>query len=167
MTELVPMGVSSAALSRALDRFTAALGPNAVLADKEQLAEFRDPTDPFMWQAWDEHWGAAVVMSTTVDEVREVVRIANEFQIPLWTSSQGQNNCLRQNHADAARVSTAESAARGQDPRSQRGVGLRRGRTRRPLHRPLPPPPQKRLPHVAAGAGYRLGKRGPHARAPA
>ncbi len=31
-------------------------------------------------------------MPTTVEEVQEVVRIANEHRVPLWTHGQGRNN---------------------------------------------------------------------------
>ena len=89
MTEVLPHGVSEAALSKALDRFVAALGPDAVFTDEEQLRAFRDP---FTFAMWDDHWGAAVLQPETVEQVQEIVRIANELQIPLWTSSQGNNN---------------------------------------------------------------------------
>jgi 4-cresol dehydrogenase (hydroxylating) len=89
MTLVPPPGTSEAALAGALDRLAAALGPGAVLTDEARLREFRDP---FTWAGWEDHRAAAVVMPETVEQVQEVVRVANEFRIPLWTSSQGRNN---------------------------------------------------------------------------
>ncbi|MGH1554664.1 hypothetical protein ACRAWF_30335 [Streptomyces sp. L7] len=89
MSTAVPQHVSEKAYLKALDRFTTALGGDAVLTDAEQLTEFRDP---FSFATWDDHWGGAVVLPATVEQVQETVRIANELGIPLWTSSQGRNN---------------------------------------------------------------------------
>ncbi|MGR7026775.1 FAD-binding oxidoreductase [Geodermatophilus sp. URMC 62] len=89
MTTSTPPAVPEAVLAPALDRLVAALGTDAVLTDEEQLKEFRDP---FTFAEWADHRGAAVVMPETVEQVQEVVRIANEFGVPLWTSSQGRNN---------------------------------------------------------------------------
>ncbi len=89
MTQVLPPGVSDGVLARAIDRFTDVLGGDAVLTDEAELREFRDP---FTWAEWDDHWGAAVVLPETVEQVQAVVRIANELGIPLWTSSRGQNN---------------------------------------------------------------------------
>jgi 4-cresol dehydrogenase (hydroxylating) len=85
----LPPGVSERDLSQAVDAFVAALGSERVLTTAEALREFRDP---FAHSTWDEYTASAVVMPETVEEVQEVVRIANRFTIPLWTIGQGRNN---------------------------------------------------------------------------
>lgn len=77
------------ALSAALDGFVAAVGRGAVLTSAADLREFRDP---FALATWDEYTASAVVMPRTVEEIQEIVRIANEHRIPLWTHSTGRNN---------------------------------------------------------------------------
>ncbi|HSS59150.1 MAG TPA: hypothetical protein VLK59_14150, partial [Solirubrobacteraceae bacterium] len=57
-------GVTEAALARALDGFTAALGPDRVLTSDADLREFRDP---FQHSTWDTNVASAVVMPTTVE----------------------------------------------------------------------------------------------------
>jgi 4-cresol dehydrogenase (hydroxylating) len=88
-TRPLPPGVSEADLSRAVDAFAAALGPERVLTSDEDLREFRDP---FAFATWDDYTASAVVMPETVEEVQAVVRIANERKIPLWTHGTGRNN---------------------------------------------------------------------------
>lgn len=74
-------------LAHAQERLSAVLGAEHVLHGP-RADEFRDP-----WQTvrtpTPEH--AFVVQPATVAEVQSVVRIANEFGIPVWTSSQGRN----------------------------------------------------------------------------
>jgi len=81
--------LSDEALSAALDEFRSALGPEAVLTSDQEMAEFRDP---FSFASWHEYTGSAAVVPTTVEQVQEVVRIANRHRVPLWTHSQGRNN---------------------------------------------------------------------------
>ncbi|MGW1783973.1 FAD-binding oxidoreductase [Streptomyces sp. NPDC002143] len=70
-------------------RLVAVLGEAFVLTKFDDVAEYRDP---FWIPEDDTYAGAAVVMPGSTQEVREVVRIADEFGVPLWTHSQGRNN---------------------------------------------------------------------------
>ena len=88
-TTPLPPGVTEAALSRALEGFTAALGADRVLTFDADLREFRDP---FQHAAWDTNTASAVVMPTTVEEIQDVLRVANEHRVPLWTHGTGRNN---------------------------------------------------------------------------
>ena len=88
-TSPLPPGVTEVALSRALDGFTAALGADRVLTSDADLREFRDP---FQHSTWDTNTASAVVMPTTVEEIQEVLRVANEHRVPLWTHGTGRNN---------------------------------------------------------------------------
>jgi 4-cresol dehydrogenase (hydroxylating) flavoprotein subunit len=85
----LPPVPSEKALSAALDGFVAALGPAAVLTSQAEFAEFRDP---FAYATWDDYTASAVVKPTTVEGIQEVLRIANEHKVPLWTHGQGRNN---------------------------------------------------------------------------
>ncbi len=89
MTTVLPAGVTESSLEGALQAFIDALGSNAVLTSDEDLQEYRDPYD---YKGSDEFTASAVVMPATVEQVQAVVRIANEFRVPLWTFSQGRNN---------------------------------------------------------------------------
>ena len=82
-------GLSQMQLEPALEAFRSALGADAVLTEDEQLREFRDP---FVPPTWDDYTASAVVMPTTVEQIQEIVRIANTYRTPLWTHSTGMNN---------------------------------------------------------------------------
>ena len=88
-THPLPPGVSEADFSRAMDGFTAALGADKVLTSEEDLREFRDP---FAFATWDDYTASAVVLPETVEQVQEIVRIANRHKLPLWTNGAGRNN---------------------------------------------------------------------------
>ncbi len=85
-TPLLPPGVSAGDFAAALDELAATC---SVLTSEEELAGFRDP---FQFSTWEEYAASAVVMPETVEQVQEIVRIANRYRIPLWTHGQGRNN---------------------------------------------------------------------------
>jgi len=66
------------------------LGDEGMRIEAEDIAEFRDP---YTFKDWDKYVPSAVVQPASVEEVQAVVRIANEFKIPIWTNSRGKNNC--------------------------------------------------------------------------
>ena len=101
-TSPLPPGVTEAALSRALDAFTAAVGADHVLTSEAELREFRDP---FQHRDWDDYAASAVVMPATVEEIQAIVRLANEHRVPLWTHLDRAQQRLR-------RLLRRESAAR-------------------------------------------------------
>src|SRR6266536_1575087 len=88
-TRPLPPGVSEADFLRAIDAFTAALGAGKVLTSDQDLREFRDP---FQHANWDQYTASAIVMPTEVEEIQDVLRIANEHRIALWTHGTGRNN---------------------------------------------------------------------------
>jgi 4-cresol dehydrogenase (hydroxylating) len=89
MTSMLTPHLSEETLARALDAFGSALGREAVIADADGLREFRDP---FAYTSWDDYTASAVLMPETVEQVQEIVRIANEHRVPLWTHGTGMNN---------------------------------------------------------------------------
>src|SRR3954463_15783019 len=84
-----PPHLSPAQFDRALRAFADALGPEGFLGGSEQIAEYRDP---FAHASWRDYDPSAVLCPATVEEVQEILRIANDHKVPLWTSSQGRNN---------------------------------------------------------------------------
>lgn len=80
--------LDESALRGAVAALAATLGDDNVITSAGELAEYRDPYD---YRGSDEHTGTAVVSPESVDDVREIVRIANEFRVPLWTFGQGRN----------------------------------------------------------------------------
>jgi len=89
MTSVVSSDLPAGDLSRALDGFIAAVGAGHVLTGEADLREFRDP---FAYETWDDYTASAIVMPETVEEIQEIVRVANRHTIPLWTHSTGRNN---------------------------------------------------------------------------
>jgi 4-cresol dehydrogenase (hydroxylating) flavoprotein subunit len=75
-------------LTEAVQRFTAVLGEEAVLVDQAAVGEFCDPYAP----AEEERFRpSCVVQPASTEQVQQVVRIAGELGIHLWTSSMGRN----------------------------------------------------------------------------
>jgi len=70
-------------------RFVDALGEDAVHTTRSDRDQYRDP---YWFQGDRSYDSSAVVYPRTTEQVQEVVRIAGEFGVPLWTSSQGRNN---------------------------------------------------------------------------
>jgi 4-cresol dehydrogenase (hydroxylating) len=85
----LPPGVPGDRLDQALEAFVDALGVEKVHTSEQALLDVRDP---FAFATWDDYTASAVVMPTTVEEVQEVVGIANRFGVPLWTHGVGRNN---------------------------------------------------------------------------
>src|SRR6478735_8086556 len=85
----LPPGVQEAELDSALAEFAKAIGAEKVASDAESLEDFQDP---FQVPGDATNLPSAVVSPTSVDDVQAVVRIANQFRIPLWPISRGKNN---------------------------------------------------------------------------
>lgn len=83
-----PNRVSAREFERALGAFHSLLGDGLLTA----AAEVRPFRDPFAYKSWQQFEPSAVVMPRSVEEVQGVLRIANQYKVPVWTSSQGRNN---------------------------------------------------------------------------
>src|ERR1700749_3931253 len=81
--------LSPQALEAALGEFQGVLGDARVITEAEALPAFRDP---FQFATWEDNTASAVLSPTTVEEIQEIVGIANRFRVPLWTHGQGRNN---------------------------------------------------------------------------
>ena len=156
MTSMLSPQVSEESLSAALDAFRSALGPHAVHAGEDELREFRDP---FAHTTWDDYTASAVLMPQTVEEIQQIVRIANEHKVPLWTHGTGMNNGYG---GPAPRVKGSVIVSLRRMNRvleineEQRVCGRR---ARRPLVRPLRRDPGGRPQADALHPRPRLGQR--------
>ncbi|WP_426516811.1 FAD-binding oxidoreductase [Diaminobutyricibacter sp. McL0618] len=70
-------------------QLTELLGPDGIEVDRPKVDEFKDP----YWVPDDDTYAAsAVVQPTSTEQVQEIMRLANEFLVPVWPHSQGRNN---------------------------------------------------------------------------
>jgi 4-cresol dehydrogenase (hydroxylating) len=84
----LPRGVTRQAFNQGLAKFRALLGEENVLSKPEQMA----PYNKIMMSADNaDHAPSAVLTATTVEQVQGIVKICNEFKIPIWTISTGRN----------------------------------------------------------------------------
>jgi 4-cresol dehydrogenase (hydroxylating) flavoprotein subunit len=84
----LPKGVSENRFDAAIAKFKAALGADQVQISEEHLRPY---TKVMMAVDAAKHTPSAVVMATTVEQVQAVVKICNEYKIPVWTISTGRN----------------------------------------------------------------------------
>jgi 4-cresol dehydrogenase (hydroxylating) len=85
-----PLALERPTLSEeALARLRGIVGDDGVITDPVGVDEFRDP----YWIPGDTTFAAsAVVQPRTVDQVREIMRVAQDLDVPVWPHSQGRNN---------------------------------------------------------------------------
>jgi 4-cresol dehydrogenase (hydroxylating) len=82
--------VSEADFAEALRLFAAAIGPQWVFADDEDLVTYNDAYSP-SWGEPDDKVAAAALAPASVEQVQAIVRIANRFSVPLYPISTGRN----------------------------------------------------------------------------
>ena len=86
----VPPGVSEANFRRALERFTRIVGSEWVFTTDEDIALYRDAYSPLVGER-EEKVASAAIAPASAEQVQAVVRVANEFRIPLYPISTGRN----------------------------------------------------------------------------
>ncbi len=84
----LPKGVSENRFDAAIKKFQAALGADQVLTSVEHLTPY---TKVMMAVETAKHTPSAVLTATSVEQVQAVVKICNEYKIPVWTISTGRN----------------------------------------------------------------------------
>lgn len=85
---VLPRGVVQAQFKKAVAKFRALLGDENVLLKDEQLVPYMKIMMPVEDAA---HAPSAAVTATTVEQVQGIVKICNEYKIPIWTISTGRN----------------------------------------------------------------------------
>lgn len=86
----LPPGVNAKDFSDALKQFSEAVGKDWVFTSDEDVNLYRDAYSPF-WHEDEDPVPSAAVAPINVEQVQQVVRIANTFKIPIWTISTGKN----------------------------------------------------------------------------
>lgn len=84
----LPEGVTAENFAKAVAEFQAVLGAENVLTTEERLQPYFKtmmPVDD------NDYRMSAVVQATTVEQVQAVVKICNEYNVPVWTVSTGRN----------------------------------------------------------------------------
>jgi len=74
----------------AIKQFEDAVGKEWVFATDEDVELYRDSYSP-LWGEAEEPIPSAAVAPDGVEQVQAVVRIANQYKIPVWTISTGKN----------------------------------------------------------------------------
>ncbi|KAH6976477.1 hypothetical protein BKA56DRAFT_633675 [Ilyonectria sp. MPI-CAGE-AT-0026] len=87
---VLPPGVKQAQFDEALEQFASVVGTEQVFI-KEALAHYIDPYEVCENDASQRKMPSAAVCPGSVDELRKILRVANEFGIPFWTFSRGKN----------------------------------------------------------------------------
>jgi 4-cresol dehydrogenase (hydroxylating) len=88
MPLVLPPNVSEKQFQKALDAFAGVVGRQWVLATDEDRNTYMDiyaPGDA------DQHIPGAAVGPQSAEEVQAIVRLANEYKVPLWPISRGKN----------------------------------------------------------------------------
>src|SRR4051812_20399785 len=86
----IPPGLDDKTFQRALTRFKSVVGDTWVFASAEDLTLYKDAYSP-LWDEQDEKVASAAVAPDSAEQVREIVKIANELRIPLYPLSTGRN----------------------------------------------------------------------------
>jgi (+)-pinoresinol hydroxylase len=86
----LPPGLSQGDFSAALTQFESVAGKPWVFTSEDDLALYRDAYSP-MWGEPEERLASAAVAPDTVEQVQEIVRIANRYKVPLYPISTGRN----------------------------------------------------------------------------
>ncbi len=88
MTASLPPGVSREAMDAALDKFRQIVGREWVFSD-EQLDSYADPYT--ISNDDNDYRPYAALGPASTEEVQQIVKVANELNIPLWPVSRGNN----------------------------------------------------------------------------
>ncbi len=85
-----PPGISSQNFAKAIHAFTAVVGKDWVFTSDEDLDLYRDAYSPY-WNEPEERSASAAVAPSSTEEVQAVVKIANQYRIPIYSISTGKN----------------------------------------------------------------------------
>jgi 4-cresol dehydrogenase (hydroxylating) len=87
----LPPGVSEEAFRRALQDFANVVGQDWVFHKDEDVVRYNDAFSPFVAEPELQRVASAAVAPTQVDQIQQIVRIANQYKIPLYAVSTGRN----------------------------------------------------------------------------
>lgn len=86
----LPPGVSAKDFQTVLRQFEGVVGKEWVFSSDEDVELYRDSYSPF-WHEPEDPVPSAAVAPDGVEQIQQIVRIANKYKVPLWTVSTGKN----------------------------------------------------------------------------
>ncbi len=86
----LPPNISESEFATILSELAAVVGDEWVFSSDEDIALYRDSYS-IEWGEEGERIASAAVAPTTVEQVQEIVRIANRYRFPLYPISTGRN----------------------------------------------------------------------------
>lgn len=87
----LPPGVDELSFKKALQEFSAVVGDDWVFSKDEDVALYNDAYTPFYGDPDRQRVASAALAPATVEQVQQIVRIANKYRTPLFTISTGRN----------------------------------------------------------------------------
>ncbi len=86
----LPPGVSRADFNKVLTAWRGTVGGDWVFTSDADVALYRDAYSPY-WGEPEERVASAAVAPQTLEQVQAVVRVANQYRVPLYAISTGRN----------------------------------------------------------------------------
>src|SRR5512147_1485979 len=87
---MLPPGVSRADFNKVLTAWRGAVGNDWVFTAEQDVALYRDAYSPY-WGEPEERVASAAVAPETLEQVQAVVRVANQYKVPVYAISTGRN----------------------------------------------------------------------------
>src|SRR5690554_2517371 len=87
---MLPPGIGERDFNDALGEFAEVVGEQWVFSAEEDTYLYRDAYSPY-WDEAEERLASAAVAPDTVEQVQELMRIANRRRIPMYPISTGRN----------------------------------------------------------------------------
>src|SRR5689334_11749087 len=85
-----PPGISPADFTIAIGQFEQAVGKQWVFTSDADVDLYKDAFSPFLGEP-EERVASAAVAPDTAEQVQAIVRIANQYRVPLYPVSTGRN----------------------------------------------------------------------------
>jgi 4-cresol dehydrogenase (hydroxylating) len=85
---LLPKGMTKANFSAALGALRSIVGAEWVFADETAITPYKDAMIP---DVGGKHVPIGAVAPSTVEQVQQIVEVANRYKMPLWPVSTGKN----------------------------------------------------------------------------
>jgi hypothetical protein len=86
----LPPGIDQRTFDAAIRKFRSVVGDEWVFTTEDDVDTYRDPYS-MRWGHEDEYLASAAVAPNEVEQVQAIVRVANEYRIPVYPISTGKN----------------------------------------------------------------------------
>lgn len=90
--DILPPGLDSSSWVELVAKFRDILGDEGVLTGHEHRVLYHDPYAEHQdGQEQEKRGSAATIFPVTVEHVQGVLKLCNEYKVPVWTVSRGKN----------------------------------------------------------------------------